>query len=540
MSDTSDDARERRTQEGAPESSSGTSSEVAKPVAGMKATAVSGAAFGVSAQLSRSVFRMLTLAVLARLLSEEDYGLAEIALAFNAFGMIFRDLGLVQASMRAPNLTHEQSSGLFWINVSLATVCSLLVVVVAVALQVWGGPESREAGQLVLVLAPTALVASLGGQPIVHLSRQLRFKTLAIVQSVPSFAGPLVAICIALAGGGVWALIAQHWVVFLLEAVLAWLASGWRPLRPQRPRAIGSIVRHGLWMTISEFFYMGQLKAQRLIIGFVLGTAVLGNFGRAMTLLEMPGKNLFTPIARVLIPSLARLQHEPQRFAQAALRVARSLDTIMAPILAVGISVGDHFVRILLSAKWVEAAQIFPVLVASLLGLGSSLQAHWMLVTLGFGRRQTVLTAASSIVELLFVVSGLLLAQEFGWAGIVGVACGYAISKLVMRIPLLFFALRPSPVSIREFMRTIFFPNFSVVCGVACAFVTLFFLRDADEWIRLVVGGGVAFGVSLGLILARRDTRLGLVEILTAVGKKYSRRNRDVEEANKAPGDQSA
>jgi Polysaccharide biosynthesis protein len=56
---------------------------------------------------------------LARLLSPEDFGLTGMVTLLTSFLGLFRDAGLFTATVQPRDLTHEQISTLFWINVAV-------------------------------------------------------------------------------------------------------------------------------------------------------------------------------------------------------------------------------------------------------------------------------------------------------------------------------------------------------------------------------------------------------------------------------------
>src|SRR5919107_3627350 len=59
---------------------------------------------------------ILATAVLARLLTPQDYGLIGMVVVFTGFVATFKDLGLSFATVQRPEITDEQISTLFWVN----------------------------------------------------------------------------------------------------------------------------------------------------------------------------------------------------------------------------------------------------------------------------------------------------------------------------------------------------------------------------------------------------------------------------------------
>ena len=62
------------------------------------------------------LLRMGAIMVLARLLSPKDFGLVGMVAAFTGILSFLRDFGLSSAAVQSKNISVEQSSTLFWIN----------------------------------------------------------------------------------------------------------------------------------------------------------------------------------------------------------------------------------------------------------------------------------------------------------------------------------------------------------------------------------------------------------------------------------------
>jgi O-antigen/teichoic acid export membrane protein len=84
----------------------------------------------VSAHGAGFVVQSATTMVLARLLSPQDFGLQGMVVVVTGFLALFRDAGLGMATIQRLEVTHEQTSTLFWINVAvgaiLAELCAAL------------------------------------------------------------------------------------------------------------------------------------------------------------------------------------------------------------------------------------------------------------------------------------------------------------------------------------------------------------------------------------------------------------------------------
>ena len=76
----------------------------------------------------------VTIAIVARLLSPRDYGLVAMVVSVTAFFTVFSDLGLSWVTVQRPDITKQQLSTLFWVNVAFGVLLGLITVALAPAL----------------------------------------------------------------------------------------------------------------------------------------------------------------------------------------------------------------------------------------------------------------------------------------------------------------------------------------------------------------------------------------------------------------------
>src|ERR1017187_546320 len=88
----------------------------------LKERAIRGTAARVLTQSANLGLRVGVLAILARLLNPSDFGLVGMVAALTGILNLFRDFGLSAASVQHVELTEDQSTALFWINMAVGIV----------------------------------------------------------------------------------------------------------------------------------------------------------------------------------------------------------------------------------------------------------------------------------------------------------------------------------------------------------------------------------------------------------------------------------
>src|SRR5687768_8605083 len=77
------------------------------------------------------VIRISSTAVLARLIIPEHFGLVMMVMAVTAVAEQLRELGLSAATVQQKEITHEQVTNLFWINVAAGACIALVVAAIS-------------------------------------------------------------------------------------------------------------------------------------------------------------------------------------------------------------------------------------------------------------------------------------------------------------------------------------------------------------------------------------------------------------------------
>jgi O-antigen/teichoic acid export membrane protein len=146
----------------------------------IKRITVRGGAITSIAQVLKEILTIGSTVILARLLTPQDYGMIAMVVAVTGFVGLFKDMGLSMATVQRPEISHEQVSTLFWVNMLVSVVICLITAGVSPLIS-WYYKEPR----LVLITVALASGFIFGGLTIQHqalLRRQMRFKSLVKIE----------------------------------------------------------------------------------------------------------------------------------------------------------------------------------------------------------------------------------------------------------------------------------------------------------------------------------------------------------------------
>ena len=471
--------------------------------ADLKGRSVRGGAVTIAAQGVRFVLKMGSTVVLARLLTPQDFGLIAMVTAVTGFVVMFKDMGLSMATVQRAEVNHGQISTLFWINVVLSIGVMLVIAALAPAIA-WFYGEPRLTW-ITLALASAFIFGGLTVQHQALLRRQMRFRTLALIGIIGMAAGIVAAIVAAWYGAGYWALVIGQLATAVAGAIAVWVACGWRPGLPVRRSGIREMLAFGGNLTGFNFLNYFTRNADNLLIGKFWGSGQLGLYSKAYSLLLFPIRQITWPIAAVAIPSLSRLQNDPEQYRRYYYRAINTIAFITMPLVAMLAALSDEIIKIVLGNQWTDAAIIFKVLAFAAFFQPIWSALGWIFVSLGQTKRMMRWGLAMVPLIVLSFVIGL------PW-GALGVATSYTVCYLsLILVPSFWYAFRYSPVNLTGLFRSIRCP---LVLGL-CVYGALEFMRHylAVDSLVLMVVYCCALGINVFL--------LGLVVWPTARGEAF-------------------
>ncbi|WP_081975324.1 lipopolysaccharide biosynthesis protein [Modestobacter caceresii] len=495
---------------------------------GLGARASRGAAVTLGGQGIRVLVQLVGIAVLARLLDPEDYGLIAIVALIVGFGELFRDFGLSSAAVQAKTLSDGQRDNLFWLNTGMGAVLAVLVCAASPLIAM--AFDDDRLTLVAVVMSATFLLNGVSTQYRAMHTRHLRFGKLALSEIGGQVAGVVVGIVLAVLGAGYWALVAQQLTQGLVAQVFLVATNRWLPGWVDRSASVRPFIGYGMPLLGSHLLnYVGR-NMDTLVLGARFGAAPVGLYNRAFQLVMMPLLQVQAPATRVALPVLSRLQDDRKRFAEFISFGQVALLTLIGGLFAVLFAQAESVVFVMLGSQWTEAVPIFRVLLVAGFFQAATYAISWVFLAKGLTRSQFVYALVTRPVLAVIIVVG------SAW-GLQGVAVGYAIGvALSWPVALLWIARVSDAPAGRMFgngLRT----GLVFSTASALSFLSTMALPDDAHALRLVVGVLAVLG-STGLIALvwptfRRDLR-GIA------GMRRSLRRGSGRPATRSPGDADA
>ena len=347
----------------------------------LKRKSVVGAIVALSAQAVKFVLQMATMMLLARLLSPQDFGLQGMVGVVTGFLALFRDAGLSVATVQRIEVTHEQTSTLFWINVAVGAILAALCAALAPLLAAFY--HEPRLYWVAVVSGTTFMFNGLAAQHGALLQRAMRFVTQAKIDVLSLTVGSATGVVMALLDFRYWSLVGMAMASSIVGAAAVWVAVSWVPGPPRRRSGIRSMLHFGGLATCNSFVVFLAWNTEKLLLGRFWGADALGLYGRAYNLVTLPAQQLNNAITGVALPALSRIQHDAERLARSFLRGYSLLISLTIPTTIICALFAEEIVRIVLGAKWMEAAPIFRLLSPVALVFAVANPLSWLVMSTG-------------------------------------------------------------------------------------------------------------------------------------------------------------
>ena len=311
--------------------------------------------------IAQALVRLLTLAVLARLLTPADFGLVALSMMLGTFVLMLSRIGFGPALVQKADITPAHISAAITIALPVALFCALTLFLSAQAMA--GFFEEPQLISLIQIHALIPLLLAVSHIPESLLQRELRFRSLTLVDGVSNIFGyGLVSITSALMGFGaisvIYGLVAQE--------VLRFIALFW--LRTVVPRLnfktsdVRDIFRFGFGLSFVQTTNAAAYQLDNFVVSKFLGAEALGLYSRAYQVITVPTKLLGNSLIKALFPAMSLVQSDRQILQKTFLTSITAVTSLSIPVTIIICCLSTEIVAVVLGEQWGSAVLPFTIL----------------------------------------------------------------------------------------------------------------------------------------------------------------------------------
>lgn len=432
-------------------------------------------------QSIKIILQIISLTVLARLLSPKEYGLMSMAIVVTNFALIVRDLGTTAAIVQRKELNLAIKSTVFWLNIIMGVVICVLIMAFSPVIA-----SLFKSDALIPVLLLVALSFPIASMASIHqalLERDSCFRIVATIEIKSSCIGLAVALGMAHQGMGVYSLVGQSLAVCFLSTLQLWRASVWRPSWLFDKDEIRHLFSFSGNLTAFNFINYFSRNTDGMIIGHFFSAAILGAYSLAYRIMLFPLQSLTFVISRSLYPIMSRKQEQTVELKNLYLRIVTIIASITAPMMFGLAILREPFVNLIFGFQW----ELVPTLLIWLAPTGFIQSIVSTTGSVFMAKGKTHLLMRLGILGAVLQVGAFVIGAKYD---ITYICLLYFLANLLNAIPALYFTMRLLHGNLFELLSTVFAP---VITSLLMALYLIVVRQHLDKHLNIFSFGLIVF-----------------------------------------------
>lgn len=329
----------------------------------IKEEMVKGVMWSAVGKYSGVIVQLIITAVLARLITPEEFGVVAIATVLIAFLTIFSDLGLGAAIIQRQDFGKKEYDSIYAFSIYLGIFLSLVLFFSSPLIAAFY--DSLPLKIICQLLSITLFFGSINMVPNAIISKQKRFKFIAQRTLFFQIISGILAIVAAFCGWGCYALLIPP----ILSSIGCFIVNYRQyPLHFNMAldlSPVRSVFSYSSFLLIFNVMNYFTRNLDKLIIGRFFSMQSLGYYDKSYHLMMLPLQQITHVITPVMHPVLTTLQNNYPQMARDYAKILKLLATIGFPLGVFLYFSATNLITIVYGAQWLPAVPVFKILTLS-------------------------------------------------------------------------------------------------------------------------------------------------------------------------------
>ncbi len=382
--------------------------------------------FTVFAQQSVQVISLVSVVVLARLLTPAEVGVYAIASSIALLAIELRSLGVGQFLVREVEINEDKIRRSIGVMVLISWGLGAIIAISAPFVDDFYNEPALST--LLWIIAISFLLSPFASVPYALLSREMKFKQIFFVKFGSNFILTATSIVLVVLDfsyyGLAIGLLAGSVSEFLIIQYFTPKGTPWKPSF----KNMGQLIQFGMLVSVAQLFTRFSESISDLVIGRAGTMTDVGLFSRGLGLILFINKIIVQAAGPVVLPYLSSINRAGQSVSEAYLKVISLQSAFSLPVLIVVHVAAFPIIRLMFGDQWDAAIPI-----ASALAIWAMLQAvhsfsDTALVALGAEKLMFVTSLVIFAVRIALVIFA---SFYFGEFRLINVAWALVLSGVI-------------------------------------------------------------------------------------------------------------
>lgn len=298
--------------------------------------------------------------ILARKLSQDDYGMIGMLAIFSAVAACMQEGGFISALNRKAEVSQRDYNAVFWMSILTSIGFYLLFFFTAPLIaRFYGEPRLTALARYSFL---SFLFVSFSIAPRAYIFRNMMVRQASIISLVAVLLSGVVGVAMAMNGFAYWGLATQNIVFTLTVSVLNYYYSGWRPTLHVDLRPIREIIGFSSKLIVTNIVTAVNTNYLSVLLGRHYLKKDVGDFTQANKWNTMGHSFITNMLYSIAQPVLAKTEGDRERQKHVFRKLLRFTAFICFPAMFCLSLVSEEFIVILIKEKWLTSAHILRVI----------------------------------------------------------------------------------------------------------------------------------------------------------------------------------
>ncbi len=351
--------------------------------------------------------------VIARILGPTEFGIIGMISIFIAIGTSLVDSGMSSSIIRTQNADDNDYSTVFYLNLFISF--TVFIILFILAPYIAGFYSQPILTNVIRLYCLSFVISAFSSIQIAILDKEMQFRKMMLYNIPGVIIGVILGISLGYLGYGVWSIVWMYLSIQLIQSIVLWIFSKWKPSRTFSKEKMKYHYSFGYKLMLSSLIDIVFKNIYNILIGKYFSVKSLGFYERANTFNEYPVSILTNIISRVSYPLMANMQMDKQKLAIVYKQILQFTFFITAPLMFGAAAIAKPLFLLVLGEQWLPAVPFFQII-----SLGSILYPiHAFNINILKVSGRSDLFLKLEIVKKLILVITIVIAFQYGVYGLV-------------------------------------------------------------------------------------------------------------------------
>lgn len=348
----------------------------------------------------------LSTIILARMLTPDDFGLIGIVTIFMLFSQMMVDSEMGGALLKKREVSVADYSTLFYYNLAISVGLYVLFYFTSPLIADFYG--RNELVDIIRILSVTIIIHAFRVVQKIMIFRDLNFKLYALINTISGLISLGVAIWMAQARYGYWALVWQQIVLAVCHVACMQAYNRFVPSLSFSKESFRYQFSFGISLLGADAMRTIANNISTNIIGKISSLQFTGYYTQVSRITNFCQSFLGIMMDQTIFPMFVKLENT-EKLSAIYHRLLKKLIVALILMTILLVSFSIPIVRIILGEEWVEASYLFKILSLTILPTSIQVLCRNIIKTLGKTKHVLILESIKSIIVIMLLLSSSLI-----------------------------------------------------------------------------------------------------------------------------------